>query len=79
MSVFCSAVHSFVELFEFVLIIPDVLFLMSSRICQDPLENIFGQPRRRGRVNENPNVAEFKKNMQALNGKLILLWCWRQL
>ncbi len=39
---------------------------MSNKICQDPLENFFGQQRQRGRVNENPNVPEFIKNTQAL-------------
>lgn len=43
----------------------DVRF-MSNKICQDPLENFFGQQCQRGRVNENPNVPEFVKNTQAL-------------
>ena len=54
------------ELLEFVFTIPDVSVFLSNRICQDPLENFFGQQRQRGRVNENPNAAEFKKNTQAL-------------
>lgn len=46
--------------------IPGVKCFMSNKICQDPLENFFGQQRQRGRVNENPNVPEFIKNTQAL-------------
>lgn len=39
--------------------IPDSFF-------QDPLEDIFGQQRQRGKVNDNPNSAEFVNNFQAL-------------
>jgi len=46
--------------------IPDVKMFLSNRICQDPLENFFGQQRQRGKANENPNSAEFMKNTQAL-------------
>ena len=61
-----DAVLSFVELVEFIFTIPGVTVFLSNRICQDPLENFFGQQRQRGRVNENPNVSEFIKNTQAL-------------
>ena len=54
------------ELVEYVFTIPGVTVFLSNRICQDPLENFFGQQRQRGRVNENPNVSEFVKNTQAL-------------
>ena len=39
---------------------------MSQRLCQDSLEKFFGCQRQRGRVNDNPNVAEFVKNTQAI-------------
>ena len=39
---------------------------MSERVSQDPLENFFGCQRQRGGANENPNVAQFCKNTQAL-------------
>ena len=39
---------------------------LSNRICQDPPENIFGCQRQRGGTTDNPNVAEFLKNTQAL-------------
>ena len=51
---------------EYVFTIPGVKVFLSNRICQDPLENFFGQQRQRGRVNENPNALEFLRNTQAL-------------
>ena len=59
-------VHSFVELVEYLFSIPGVSVFLSNRICQDPLENFFGQVRQKGRVNENPNASEFLKTTQAL-------------
>ena len=46
--------------------IPGVKIFLSNRICQDPLENFFGQQRQRGNTNDNPNSTEFIKNTQAL-------------
>ena len=43
----------------------DLAFL-SMHICQDPVENYFGCQRQRGGTNENPTVAEFGQNTQAL-------------
>ena len=40
---------------------------MSNMICQDPIEKFFGQQRQRGGAHENPTVAEFIKNTQALH------------
>jgi hypothetical protein len=60
------AVRSYIELVEYLFTIPGITVFMSNRLCQDPLENFFGQQRQRGRVNENPCVAEFLKNTQAL-------------
>jgi hypothetical protein len=59
-------VYSFMELLEYVFTIPGVSVFLSNSICQDPLENFFGQQRQRGGVNENPCVADFLKNTQAL-------------
>ena len=50
------AVTSFVELVEYVFTIPGVSVFLSNRLCQDPLEKVFGQQRQRGRVNENPSA-----------------------
>ena len=57
-------VNSFVEIVEFLFPLPDVSLFPSNRLCQDPLEKFFGQQRRRGRVNENPNVVDFLRNLR---------------
>ena len=59
-------VHSFVGLVKYLFTIPDVEFFFSNRICQDPIENFFGQQRQRGGAHDNPSVPEFYKNTQAL-------------
>ena len=42
------------------------LVFLSTNISQDPLENFFGCQRQRGGTSDNPNVAEFYQNTQAL-------------
>ena len=59
-------VLSFVELVQYLFTVPGVSLFLGNRICQDPLENFFGQQRQRGTVNENPSANEFVKNTQAL-------------
>ena len=39
---------------------------MMFNLCQDPLESFFGCQRERGGTSDNPNVAEFCSNTQAL-------------
>ena len=66
-NVFClSTVNFFVELVDFLFSFQDVKAVLSNKLCQDPVEKLFGQQRQRGRVNENPNASEFLKNTQAL-------------
>lgn len=57
-------VMSFVELVYLYLFtnVPGVSVFLSNRLCQDPLENFFGQQRQRGRVHKNPSVVEFIRN-----------------
>ena len=57
---------SFLELVRYIFKMPDVKSFLSQRICQDPLENFFGQQRQRGGIHDNPNVKEFIHNTQAL-------------
>ena len=57
---------SFVELVQYLFTMPGVSLFLSNRICQDPLENFFGQQRQRGRTHENPSSAKFIKSTQAL-------------
>lgn len=59
-------VHSFVGLVKYLFTINGVKVFLSNRLCQDPLENFFGQQRQRGGVSDNPNSAEFLKNTQSL-------------
>ena len=66
-SIYYYSGKSFVEMVEYLFKnVPDLKFFLSNRICQDPIENFFGQQRQRGKVNDNPNSAEFIKNTQAL-------------
>eukprot|EP00731_Ephydatia_muelleri_P032133 Em0023g640a len=57
---------SFVELVRYLFTVPDVQCFLSQRLCQDPLERFFGAQRQRSGVHDNPNVAEFAKNTQAI-------------
>ncbi len=58
--------HSFIELVPYLFTVPGITSFLSERISQDPLEKFFGWQRSRGGVNDNPNVAQFLKNNQAL-------------
>ena len=51
---------------RYIFTIPGVTVFFSNRLCQDSLENFFGQQRQRGRTHENPNADQFIKNSQAL-------------
>ena len=59
-------VKSFIELVKFAFTIPDVTIMYSNKLCQDCLENFFGQQRQRGGTHENPNASQCLKNTQAL-------------
>ena len=54
------AVKSFIGLSEYVFsTIPGVRYIMSEKLCQDPLEGFFGKQRMRGGYNDNPTVQSF--------------------
>ena len=59
-------VKSFIELVKFAFTIPGVTIMYSNKLCQDCLENYFGQQRQRGGTNKNPNASQCLKNTQAL-------------
>ena len=65
-----STAHSFLDFIRLLFSVPDVkaknLSFLSNRLFQDPLENVFGCQRQRGGTSDNPSVAEFQKNTQAL-------------
>ena len=60
------AAMSFWELVAYIFSQPGVTSFLSQRLCQDPIEKFFGCQRQRGGTNENPTVAEFYKNTQAV-------------
>lgn len=51
--------HSFVELARYLLNYPGVHYLLSEKLCQDPLESFFGKQRMRGGHCDNPTVDSF--------------------
>ena len=57
---------SFVELVPIILSQAGVTFFLSEKLCQDPLEKLFGRQRQRGGTNDNPMVHEVFTNTQAL-------------
>ena len=64
--IFVFTVKSFIELVKFAFTIPGVTIMYSNKLCQDCLENYFGQQRQREGTNENPNASKCLKNAQAL-------------
>ena len=64
------AAKSFVGMVKLMFSLPEVkgcgLAFLSMNICQDPIENFFGQQRQRGGTSDNPNVMEYYNNTQAL-------------
>jgi len=53
-------------LVRYIFTVPGVKVFLSQKICQDPIEKFFGCQRQRGGTHENPTVAEFCTNTQAL-------------
>ena len=60
------AVSLFVELVPLILSQPGVKYFLSEKLCQDPLEKLFGCLRQRGKSNDNPMLNELFKGTQAL-------------
>ena len=62
--------YSFIEFIEHIFSRPEIkegnITFLTNRICQDPLENVFGAQRQRGATSDNPSISEFLKNTQAL-------------
>lgn len=59
-------VHSLVGLVRFLLSQDGISFVLTERFNQDPVEIFFGKQRSRGNRNDNPSVAQFLQNTQAL-------------
>jgi len=64
---FFFVVKSFVEMVWYIFTTPGITIFYSNWLCQDSLENLFGQIRQRGRTHESQNVDQFLKNVQALH------------
>ena len=48
------------------LAVPGVEYILSERLCQDPLEAFFGKQRAAGGRSDNPTVQQFCKNTVSL-------------
>ena len=58
--------NSFVELVKYLLAFPGVKYVLSEKLCQDPLESFFGKQRMRGGYCDNPTVQSFLKGTVSL-------------
>ena len=54
------------ELVQYLFTLDGVESFLSQKISQDPLEKFFGCQRQRGATSDNPNVSEFRKNLQTI-------------
>lgn len=59
-------VHSFVEMAQCLLSLPGVQYILSEKLCQDPVEAFFGKQRAAGGRNDNPTVQQFCQNTVSL-------------
>ena len=57
---------SFVEIVRHLLAVPGVLYILSEKLSQDPLENYFGQQRARGGRCDNPTMVDCLHSAQSL-------------
>ena len=57
---------SFVELVDYLFDVPGVKYILSERLCQDPLESFFGKQRMRNGYGDNPTVQSFMKGTVSL-------------
>lgn len=69
-SIIIILVSSFIDFVQYIFTLPEVkvhcLAFLSQNLCQDPLECFFGCQRQRGGTSDNPTIAQFYDNTQAL-------------
>ncbi len=65
-NVISFVVKSFVEMAPCLLTLPGVEYILSEKLCQDPLESFFGKQRAAGGRSDNPTVQQFCKNTVSL-------------
>ena len=63
-------VHSVIELVKF-LIMHKVLYMLTERFCQDPLENYFGRQRSSGARKSNPSLYDFGYNGNTMRNQKV--------
>ena len=61
-----DAVHSFVEMTQYLLAVPGVQYVLSEKLCQDPVEAFFGKQRAAGGRSDNPTIEQFCQNTVSL-------------
>jgi hypothetical protein len=59
-----QSLRATINIYEDVLIKNEDGFLLTTRLNQDPIENLFGVIRRRSGFNSNPSAKEFRRNLQ---------------
>ena len=60
------AVNAFVELATCLFSVTGVEYILSEKLCQDPLESFFGKQRAAGGRSDNPSVKQFCLNTVSL-------------
>ena len=63
-------VNSIIEATQF-LLQHQVKYVLTERFCQDPLENYFGRQRSLGSRKDNPSMADFGYNDNAIRNQKI--------
>ena len=61
-----DAVHSFVEMTQYLLAVPGVQYVLPEKLCQDPIEAFFGKQHAAGGRSDNPTVQQFCENIVSL-------------
>ena len=69
---FTWIVSSILKFILHIFTIKKVISFPSKKLCQDPLEKLFGMQRQRGATNENQTAAQFTKN--ANYKEINLIW-----
>ena len=62
------SVNSIIEATQF-LLWHQVKYVLTERFCQDPLENWFGRQRSLGSRKDNPSMADFRYNNNAITNQ----------
>ena len=61
-----KTVLSFIEMVQYLLSLPGVQYILSEKLCQDPIEAFFGKQRAAGGRSDNPTVQQFCQNTVSL-------------